>query len=147
MVVTLACLKWCCTEYYFLHILLWHKFYIKSSNNIKFGVNMHARWEMKEKFRYYTGQGIYQQRLHPYNSPYFGCYWRTAVFVYSRKIANKFGKKAVTQETLIESSGELFASQKKQSGIDKCWLLAGRSIWEETVPKVLTTSRQTYSLT
>ena len=43
-----------------------------------------------------------------------------AVFVYFRKIANKFGKKAVTQETLIEASGELFALQKKQSGIDKC---------------------------
>ena len=45
---------------------------------------------------------------------------KNSCFVYSRKIANKFGKKVVTQETLIESSGELFALQKKQSGIDKC---------------------------
>ena len=83
---------------------------------------MHARWGMKEKFRYYTGHGIYQQGLHPYNSPYVG--WVTEeqlfLFIISRKIANKFGKKVVTQETLIESSGELFALQKKQSGIDKC---------------------------
>ena len=32
----------------------------------------------------------------------------------------KSGKKVVSQETLIESSGELFARQKKQSGTNKC---------------------------
>ena len=73
---------------------------------------------MKEKFRYFTGSGIYQQGLHPYTSPNFG--WVTEEELFFRKTANKFGKKVVTQETLIESSGELFALLKKQSGIDKC---------------------------
>ena len=82
MVVALVCLKWCCSEYYFLHILLLHKFYTKSSNNIIFGVNMHARWGMKEKFRYYTGHGIYQQGVHPYNSPYFGWVTEEQLFLF-----------------------------------------------------------------
>ena len=43
---------------------------------------MHARWGMKEKFRYYTGHGIYQQGAHPYNSPYFGCVTEEQLFLF-----------------------------------------------------------------
>ena len=43
---------------------------------------MHARWGMKEKFRYYTGSGIYQQGLHPYNSPHFGWVTEEQLFLF-----------------------------------------------------------------
>lgn len=43
---------------------------------------MHARWGMKEKFRYYTGHGIYQQGVHPYNSPYFGWVTEEQLFLF-----------------------------------------------------------------
>ena len=42
---------------------------------------MHARWGMKEKFRYHTGSGIFQYGLHP--SSYFGWVTKEQLFLFS----------------------------------------------------------------